>query len=69
MRLLFITFANLGSLAAGCGTGRLNCTDTFKMDIAVSQNTRLKYSLTFNGQVSALDCGHVEFQKPRLLQG
>jgi len=49
MRLLFITFANLGSVAAGCGTGRLNCTDTFKMNIAVSQNTGLKYSLAFNG--------------------
>lgn len=41
MRLLFITSANLGSLAAGCGTGRLNCTDTFKINIAVSQNTGL----------------------------
>lgn len=49
MRLLFITFANLGSLAAGCGTGRLNCTDTFKMNIIEGQNTGLKYSLTFNG--------------------
>lgn len=49
MRLLFITFANLGSLAAGCGTGRLNCTDAFKMNIAMSQNTGIKYSLTFNG--------------------
>lgn len=49
MRLLFITFANLGSLAAGCGTGRLNYTVTFKMNIAVSQDTGLKYSRTFNG--------------------
>lgn len=49
MRLLFITFANLGSLAVGCVTGRLNCTDTFKMNIAVGQNTELKYSLAFNG--------------------
>lgn len=69
MRLLFITFANLGSLAAGCGTGRLNCTDTFKIDIAVSQNTGLQYSPAFNIYISASDCGHAEFQKPRLFRG
>lgn len=48
MRLLFITFANLGSLAAGCDTGRLNRTDAFKMNISVSQSTELKYSLAFS---------------------
>lgn len=69
MRLLFITFANLGSLAAGCGTGRLNCTDTFKINIGVSQNTGLQYSLAFNGYISVSDRGHVKFQKPRLFQG
>lgn len=50
MKLLFIIFANVGNLTTGCSTGRLNCTDNFKMIILVVQNIGLQYPypLTFN---------------------